>query len=85
MFESIIVFSGYMCFARKNVCLNHIAAEAYVIFLPTENNVRCDIFERKKGGKVQLLSRKCRLYRQTYIFINIVEENDLILHHLVLS
>lgn len=28
LFESIIVFSGYMCFGHKIVCLNYIAREA---------------------------------------------------------
>lgn len=27
-FESIIVFSGYMCCAHKNLCLKHIVGEA---------------------------------------------------------
>lgn len=61
-----------MCFAHKNLCLNHIAGGVVLwILLPTESNVRGDVFfnkheeiffgrvERTKGGKSQLLCRKC--------------------------
>lgn len=43
-FESMIVFSGYMCFAHKNLCFNHIAGGVELwILLPTESNVSGDV------------------------------------------
>lgn len=64
------------------------------VLLPTESNVRCDVFsagtrryfqKKASGGKYSFSAENADCRGRRICLINIVEENDLILHCLVLS
>lgn len=88
-----------MCFAHKNLCLNHIAGGVVLwILLPTESNVRGDVFFNKheeiflggwrepRGENPSFYAENADCVGSRHIsFMKILAENDLILHHLALS
>lgn len=89
-----------MYFAHKNVCFNHITGGVKLwILLPTESNVRADVFFNKheeifflggmegtKGGNPSFYVENADCVGSRHIcYMNILAESDLILHHLVLS